>query len=186
MKNTLTLFILFLICSAQVCSSQDDPKVISQEYESCCGTQPVEFSYEKKRIYVPNVFTPNKDGVNDYFFPVVNDVVTDVWGFAVYTTEGDTMLYQKPYFNSKMPVQEYGWDGLRPDGSRYKGAFRYKMRVDDMLANKHIVEGRACAVICGSGSEVFQTKSGCYFPVQAGREGTLDTSIAHGETDCFK
>ncbi len=186
MKNILPLFIIFLISSAQTCSSQDNPKAVSQEYESCCGTQPVEFSYEKKRIYVPNVFTPNKDGVNDYFFPVVNDVVTDVGGVAVYSVEGDTMLYQKPYFNSKMPVHEYGWDGLRPDGSRYKGAFRYKMRVDDMQANKHIVEGRACAIVCGSGSEVFQTKSGCYFPVQASKEGTLDTSIAHGEKDCFK
>ncbi|MDR6807501.1 hypothetical protein J2Y45_004701 [Dyadobacter sp. BE34] len=185
MKNTLILFIFLLISSAQTCAAQDASKVAAQEYESCCGTQPVEFSYEKKRIYVPNVFTPNRDGVNDYFFPVVNDVVTDVWGFAVYSIEGDTMLYQKPYFNSKMPVQEYGWDGLRPDGSRYKGAFRYKMRVDDMQANKHIVEGRACAIICGSGSEVFQTKSGCYFPVQAGKDGTLDKSIASGEKGCF-
>lgn len=186
MKNTITLFVLFLVCSAQVCSSQDDPKSVAQEYESCCGTQPVEFSYEMKRIYVPNVFTPNKDGVNDYFFPVVNDVVTDIWGFAVYSIEGDTMLYQKPYFNSKMPVSEYGWDGLRPDGSRYKGAFRYKMRVDDKLANKHIVEGRACAVVCGPGSEGFQTKIGCYFPVQAGKDGTLDKSVDHGEKECFK
>lgn len=185
MKNTLTLFILLLISSTQTCSSQDAPKVAAQEYESCCGTQPVEFSYEKKRIYVPNVFTPNKDGVNDYFFPIVNDVVTDIWGFAVYSIEGDTMLYQKPYFNSKMPVQEYGWDGLRSDGSRYKGAFRYKMRVDDMQANKHIVGGRACAILCGSGAEVFQTKNGCFYPAQAGKEGTLDESIANGEKDCF-
>ncbi|WP_291034873.1 hypothetical protein [Dyadobacter sp. 50-39] len=185
MKNTLTLFTVLVISSALTCSSQDPVKATSQEYESCCGAQPVEFSYEKKRIYVPNVFTPNKDGINDYFFPVVNDVVTDVWGFAVYSIEGDTMLYQKPYFNSKMPVRDYGWDGLRPDGSRYKGAFRYKMRVDDLQANKHIVEGRACAVLCGSGAEVFRTKTGCYFPAQAGKEGTLDKSAVNGERDCF-
>lgn len=183
MKSSILLLLLFGAVGTSL--NQSGRKPVSEEYESCCGTQPVEFSYEKKRIYVPNVFTPNKDGVNDYFYPVVNDVVTDIWGFAVYSVEGDTMLYQKPYCNSKMPVQEYGWDGLRPDGSRYKGRFRYKMRVDDRWANKHIVEDYACAIICGSGTEVFRTKSGCYFPVQAGKEGTLDKSVANGETDCF-
>ncbi|WP_353717291.1 hypothetical protein [Dyadobacter sp. 676] len=183
MKSSILLLLLFGAVGTSL--NQSGRKPVPEEYESCCGTQPVEFSYEKKRIYVPNVFTPNKDGVNDYFYPVVNDVVTNVWGFAVYSAEGDTMLYQKPYFNSKMPVHEYGWNGLRPDGSRYKGAFRYKMRVDDIRAKKDIVEGHACAIICGSGAEVFRTKSGCYFPVQAGKEGTLDKSVMNGETDCF-
>ncbi|MDR6807511.1 hypothetical protein J2Y45_004711 [Dyadobacter sp. BE34] len=177
--------LLLLLGTVNRFPDQSNAKTSFEGYESCCGTQPVEFSYEKKRIYVPNVFTPNKDGVNDYFFPVVNDVVTDIWGFAIYSAEGDTMLYQKSYFNSKMPVQEYGWDGLRPDGSRYKGAFRYKMRVDDVRAKKDIVEGRACAIICGSEAEIFRTKSGCYFPVQAGQDGTLDKSVANGETNCF-
>ena len=185
MRNTLTLFLLLSVCTAQTCSSQDQPKPGSQEYESCCGTQPVEFSYGKKRIYVPNVFTPNKDGVNDFFVPFVNDVVTDVWGFTIYSAMGDTILYQKPYFNSKMAIADYGWDGLRPDGSRYKGLFKYKMRVDDIEAHKHIVAGQACAIICGNGSEVFKTKTGCFYPAQGGKDGVLDKSIASGEKDCF-
>ncbi|KQS23826.1 gliding motility-associated C-terminal domain-containing protein [Dyadobacter sp. Leaf189] len=185
MKNTLTIFLLLLICTAQTCSSQDQPKPVSSEYESCCGTQAVEFSYDKKRIYVPNVFTPNKDGVNDYFLPFVNDIVTDIWGFTIYSAVGDTILYQKPYCNSKMAIADYGWDGLRPDGSRYKGLFRYKMRVDDSEARKHIVGGQACAIICGSESEIFKTKAGCYYPIQAGKAGTVDKSIASAEKDCF-
>ena len=167
MKNILTLSLLLFICTAQTCSSQGEPNIISEEYKSCCGTQPVEFAYELKKVYMPNVFTPNKDGINDYFAPAINDVITDVWGFAVYSAVGDTMLYQKPYFNSKMDIKEYGWDGLRPDGSQYKGLFKYKMRIDDKKANKHIVEGLACAIQCGVESKVFKTKAGCFYPVQA-------------------
>lgn len=185
MKNIFSFAILVLICSAQTCSGQDEPNITSEEYSSCCGTQPVEFAYDKKSIYVPNVFTPNKDGANDYFFPSINDVVTDVWGFTIYSAKGDTIIYQKPYFNSKMEIRDYGWDGLRSNGTQYKGLFKYKMRVDDKEANKHIVEGQACAIVCGAESKVFKTKSGCYYPVQAGKNGTLDKSISIVEKDCF-
>jgi hypothetical protein len=185
MKTIINFAILIFVCSAQTCSAQDNPNVVSKEYESCCGTQPVEFTYDMKKVYVPNVFTPNKDGINDYFAPSINEVITDVWGFTVYSAVGDTMLYQKPYFNSKMNLQDYGWDGLRPDGSRYKGLFKYKMRIDDKKANKHIVEGQACAIQCGVNAVVFKTKKGCYYPVQAGKAGNLDKNIAIAEKDCF-
>ncbi|CAG5068985.1 hypothetical protein DYBT9623_01719 [Dyadobacter sp. CECT 9623] len=129
MKFQAFLLLASLVCISQNCTSQESPEAISKEYESCCGTQPVEYTLDKKHVYVPNVFSPNKDGVNDFFQPFINDVITDVWGFSIYSAEGDTMFYQKPYFNSKMNVKEYGWDGLRPDGSRYKGAFKYKMGI---------------------------------------------------------
>ena len=120
MKNTLILFIFLLISSAQTCAAQDAPKVAAQEYESCCGTQPVEFSYEKKRIYVPNVFTPNRDGVNDYFFPrqllgksigAFSMQVFNRWGEKVYETTD--------------PLN--GWDGTYHGKEVNAGVFVYFM-----------------------------------------------------------
>lgn len=188
MKNFILLVSVLLFTSAHTCSSQvAEPQTDSKEYQSCCGTQPVEFAFASKKVYMPNVFTPNKDGVNDYYAPNVNDAITDVWGFTIYSAEGDTILFQKPYFNTKMKLDEYGWNGLRPDGSRYKGLFKYKMRVDDKKANKHIVTGQACAIQCGPDAKIFKTKSGCFYPVQAskGVAGTLDKSILTLERDCF-
>ena len=184
MKNFSKLTFLSFVCCAAMCSSQDEPTVISKEYESCCGTKPVEFSFEKKEIYMPNAFTPNKDGVNDYFFPVVNDVVTDVWGFAIFDTK-DSMIYQKPHFFPKADIKTYGWNGLDEDGKPYKGLFKYKMRLDDRYANKYILEGHACAIVCGPESKMLVSKEGCYYPAQAGKSGNLDKSIANADKGCF-
>jgi len=92
MKKFSSLTLLSFICCAAMCSSQDEPNIITTEHESCCGTKAVEFSFEKKDVYVPNAFTPNNDGVNDYFFPAVNDVVTDMWGFAIFNAKGDSII----------------------------------------------------------------------------------------------
>jgi hypothetical protein len=186
MKTLLNLFFIVMLGAAHSCSAQETPQVVSKDYEACCGTEPVEFTYDKKQVYVPNVFSPNKDGLNDYFAPFVNDVVTDIWGFSVYSAKGDTLLYQVPYFNTKMEINKYGWNGLRADGTAYKGLFHYKMRVDDIDANKHIVEGSACAVVCGPDAKVFQSKQGCFYPLQAGPEGKLIKDKANEEKICFQ
>ncbi|GGM82635.1 hypothetical protein GCM10010967_12890 [Dyadobacter beijingensis] len=188
MRQFFLLITILFITSAQTCSSQDaQPQMDSKEYQSCCGTQPVEFTFSAKKVYMPNVFTPNRDGVNDYYAPNINDVITDVWGFTIYSAEGDTVIFQKPHFNTKMKLEEYGWNGLRPDGSQYKGLFKFKMRVDDKQANKHVVTGQACAIQCGPDAKIFQSKSGCFFPVQAskGVSGTLDKSVSTLEKGCF-
>jgi gliding motility-associated-like protein len=70
---------------------------------------------EKSRITVPNIFTPNKDGVNDLFNPIVNGlsairgVIYNRWGELIY----------------KWDSPKGGWDGRTnsglevPDGIYY-------------------------------------------------------------------
>ncbi|GAA4419287.1 hypothetical protein GCM10023187_53450 [Nibrella viscosa] len=161
------------------------------EYEGCCGAQPVEFTRAKKQIYVPNAFTPNGDGVNDYFRPYVNDEVGTVWGFTILSATGDTVLFMRPRFDGSdsTKLSYYAWNGLRKDGTRYKGLFKYRMRVDDKMANKDIIEGTACAIVCGPEANYFQSKQGCFFPAQAGeneKKGKLESARKNRETNCFK
>jgi len=183
-KITFTLFFSLLLL--QSCLAQTSPEVpVAEEYKSCCGTEPVEFAFRNEKVYVPNVFTPNGDGVNDYFMPYVNKEVGGVWGFTVYSARGDTILFQREYFNYDREIENYAWNGLRKDGSRYKGLFKYKMRVDDKAAVKQIVEGSACAIVCDPDAKIFRNKEGCFYPVQAGKEGDLDKNTENGESKCF-
>lgn len=183
-KISKFLAILIIIFYSQTCFSQKEPNPVN-EYESCCGTQPVEFSYEKKKVFVPNAFTPNGDGVNDYFIPFVNETVTDIWWFSIYSAKGDTLLYQSMYLDLKSDSRTIGWNGLRPDGTPYKGLFSYQMRIDDQEANKHIVEGFACAILCDSKTKILKTKDGCFYPSQSAGHGKLDKSKNNEEKGCF-
>jgi len=187
MKAIATILTVGLAAVSLSCYSQAGPEPKAEAYQSCCGTQPVEFSFEDKRVFVPNAFTPNGDKVNDYFAPFVNETISDVWGFAIYSAEGDTLLYlREHFFPNTEKVHEHGWNGLRPDGTPYKGLFRYRMRVDDKIARKFIVEGVACAIVCGKEAQVFQSKEGCFYPSQAGKEGTLEKEKASEEKICFQ
>lgn len=184
MKNIIHLLLILVLCSSQTCSSQSDPTTTSKEYESCCGTQPVEFTFGKSNIYVPNVFTPNGDKINDSFMPYVNaDDLTIRW-FTILSAEGDTVLFQRKDFNYDQ-LDQYAWNGTRPDGSLYKGLFKYGMSIFSNDKQLKIVEGQACVIRCDPESKIFKTKSGCYYPSQAGKNGTLDKSIAISEKDCF-
>lgn len=70
-------------------------------------------------IFVPNAFTPNEDGLNDYFLPtlkplqaIVSFVVYDRYGKLVYEWKGKSL----------------GWDGTYPDGEKAAtGTYMYQL-----------------------------------------------------------
>ena len=62
-------------------------------------------------LFVPNSFTPNKDGVNDVFKPVVEGLEQDNYIFYIFNRWGD-LIFQTT-------SQSEGWDG-RVDGKKVK------------------------------------------------------------------
>lgn len=85
------------------------------------------------RLYIPNVFTPNGDGLNDVFN--VRGVgiseegflmqIFDRWGEKIYETRD---LYK-------------GWDGRKKDGNPKQDVYVYKIYTQDMKGNKYEYTG---------------------------------------------
>ncbi|MGY6561913.1 MAG: T9SS type B sorting domain-containing protein [Luteibaculaceae bacterium] len=79
-------------------------------------------------VFIPNAFTPNNDGVNDIFKPVVRGAdiyhleIFDRWGNKVFETR-DT---------------NRGWDGKNAKGSE---VFTYKILTADHLGNEELRYG---------------------------------------------
>lgn len=85
----------------------------------CIYDYAVKLEIEKGYILVkPTAFTPNNDGINDYFSPVstgLNDVVFEVydtWGGLIYSESGDTIR---------------GWDGKINNKDAENGNYYFKV-----------------------------------------------------------
>ncbi len=156
----------------------------SKVYEACCGSKPVKFKLDNGHIYVPNVFTPNGDDVNDYFMPFIDDKMAEVMNFTVLSAEGDTIYFKRPTFVYE-DIENFAWDGLKPDGTPHKGLFKYSMAVVAKKGKLRIVEGEACAIVCGEDAQVFKRKSNCFYPSQ-NNNGQPNDNSSNNEKDCFE
>jgi hypothetical protein len=90
MKKINILIFCFLAILFNSCEKATDEPVATLPviYQGCCGTKPVEFTFGLSKVYIPNVFTPNGDGLNDIFFPFTNDDIVDVIDFTVLSLAG--------------------------------------------------------------------------------------------------
>jgi hypothetical protein len=190
MKHTHLLVVPLLLLTVFSCEGQKDP-VVRDRYENCCGTEPTEFTIKTPDagkdayIYVPNIFTPNGDGINDFFVPSIAENIRGFDAYLIYTAEGDTLLFDRPGFDFN-DIANYAWDGNRRDGTPYVGAFKYDFTVFLAGGGLHRFSGRACRVLCGPDAAVLRDKVGCFYPSQAGADGHLDKAAGNNEKGCFE
>ena len=178
-----SLFITLIIVS---CHPKEDPGSVSPKdlYESCCGAEPVEFVHGNGKIYIPNVFTANADGKNDVFYPFVTTGITKVENLVISDGDG-TVLYEKTLLDLVNPAAS-GWFGLKPDGTYYKGLFKYKMSFVNDAGQSRAIEGSACCIVCDSAAVVFKGKAGCFYPIQYDELSGFNASAPNHEMNCFE
>jgi gliding motility-associated-like protein len=96
----------------------------------CSDTASVNIEVENEfAFFIPSTFTPNNDGLNEVFKPILVGVkeieftVYDRWGNVVFYTEN----------------QEEGWDGTlkNREGNAPIGTYVYKIRVKDFVDEFH-------------------------------------------------
>jgi gliding motility-associated-like protein len=75
-----------------------------------------------KRVYLPNAFSPNDDGVNDRFALFSDEGVTEVVSFAIFDRWGELV-----FSRSNLPSNELsqGWDGRFRGEPAPAGAYLY-------------------------------------------------------------
>ena len=88
-------------------------------------------------IYIPNIFSPNDDGVNDTFGPVIRTsqvellsfVIADRWGGVVFECDGDCK-----------------WDGRSSGQLLSSGVYVYMIRLRDASGNERAIGGNVTLV----------------------------------------
>jgi len=191
----IILFVAPLGLMFTLISCKDKNKSI---YEGCCGTEATVDSFRiavptydqngniidstsEAQVYIPNVFTPNNDGINDIFVvfggPAVKQVIS-----VLFSNENIDQIFHKENFLPNDPGQS--WDGLKPNGTLYQGSFNYEVKVEFIDGQIKTYIGNACVYTCGELGFPTENLPDCFLPAQHDGNGGLDPSLPPLE-ECF-
>ena len=94
---------------------------------------------EKNRpVYIPNAFSPNDDGYNDYFTVYGGASVAKIRSFLVFNRWGETMY---EFYNFLPNDPAIGWDGRHKDKFMNPGVFTWFAEIEFTDGSIEIYEG---------------------------------------------
>src|SRR5688572_18207332 len=119
MKITNLFLLLSLIISTLSCHEE---RVL---LKGCCQNDTLWEHFGNGLIYLPNIFTPNGDGINDEFY-VQGDSILNVIAFEVRGRK-DKLVFKVE--NVEANDHTKGWDG-KVDGMLQKGLYTVLVTVE--------------------------------------------------------
>ena len=171
------LFVLLLSC-------KDDKTSLSTLYAGCCGTAPGQLVVGSGKVSLPNAFTPNGDGINDFLAPLATGDVFLIQEFQV-LDRNKNEIRKYTGFQPNDPL--INWDGRLKNGAAYEGLFYYRISAVNSLGESKTVEGNACCVRCNTNGSLLpiENPGDCVYPDQVDQNGQFDPAIPSGESVCY-
>lgn len=81
----------------------------------------------QQAIYIPNAFSPNDDGINEYF-GLFSDNIVEISSYQIYNRWGG-LVYSRSDFRSD--EKEYYWGGLINEKLAQEGVYIYQIELTD-------------------------------------------------------
>ena len=108
--------------------------VVVTNEAGCSGIDNIVVEVEDDaRVYAPNAFSPNGDGINDFFTVYTDIAATEVTSLVIFDKWGN-QVFEKNNFLPNMP--ELGWDGIWRGKNMQPGTFVYSAVIEFRNGNK--------------------------------------------------
>ena len=172
-KITLSFFIICLFINFS-CKKENNNQNDSNPYQNCCGTPPLLASISTGRIYIPNIFTPNGNGINDRLTVFGNSKIKLINSFIIKDADGLIVFESK---DKGILNSETSWDGYDIGGKLRKGLFNYTLTatsIDDITLS---FTGSVCSYPCTKEDPLLEKIAKCRAPAQHDGKGGVDISI---------
>ncbi|MBI5916328.1 MAG: gliding motility-associated C-terminal domain-containing protein [Bacteroidetes bacterium] len=109
------------------------------EKDGCDASDNLTVFVEKNRpVYVPNVFSPNDDGINDLFTIYAGESVSEIKSFLVFNRWGES-VYE--YYNFIPNDPAVGWDGTHRDKYMQPAVFTWFAEIEFIDGSVEIYQG---------------------------------------------
>jgi gliding motility-associated-like protein len=106
--------------------------------EGCYVTAPIRIEVDRDpRYYIPNVFSPNGDDINDIFTIVANREVRIVNNLTVYDRWGGVMWEDKDFIADG----SHGWDGSSGDALMQPGVYVRRIEIEFQDGSTEMLAG---------------------------------------------
>ncbi len=131
---------LVAILTIVACNDDEDN---SSDAPCNCGDVTAASSYTvgEGRLYVPNAFTPNADGINDEFYPRATEGIERLLNFSMEDKDGnDLASFQAIEPND--PVLSWPSNGA----TTYDGKIRYTITAQSTNGEVKTITGTACSI----------------------------------------
>ena len=175
-----TSIFTFLCLTTLLIACHKDPDAPLQ---GCCDIPAINSTVGNAHIYLPNIFTPNGDGVNDYLWPYGDQFLISIISFQVRDKKGQ-LVYQAQDGIPNNP--NVGWSGT-VDGMIKEGMYSVTVQAKASDGTISTLEGKVCNFSCRDmdASDPLPI-DGCQFPIQV-TDGQFDPRLAPLENnDCFE
>ena len=97
----------------------------------CTGSDEIFVDVDKNRnVYIPNAFTPNGDGFNDFFQVFTGPGVTNINSILVFDRWGEVVYSAQNVSPNPFPDSSNGWDGKMNGRIMNPGVFVYLVEVE--------------------------------------------------------
>ncbi len=101
--------------------------VEAYDIRGCKITKSISYLVIRKRdVYIPNVFSPNGDNLNDYFTLYTDSDVKEISLLEIYTRWGE-LVFRKSNFDPNVPQE--GWDGTFNGERLNPGVYVYRFEI---------------------------------------------------------
>ncbi len=129
-------------CPQPVIQNLDTETMYTIRYadkNGCIASASIRIQLIKRGIWVPNVFSPNGDNINDWFYPVVaEDSYQIIRSMSIYNRWGE-QVFIKNNFTPNDPRQ--GWDGTFNNEKLNPSVFVYIIEVEWKNGDVQIIKG---------------------------------------------
>ena len=93
----------------------------------CEARAEIRFVKAERGVWLPNAFSPNGDGINEYFFPSITpSAASEISEFSIYDRWGELV-----YFRENIPPEDntQGWNGVWRGENASTGVYVYVLKL---------------------------------------------------------
>lgn len=183
----IKLRLLLLISVFFIACEDETPLEEESIFASCCSTNAINAQVGTGKIYVPNIITPNDDGINDRLEVYSSEEISIINKLEI--KKGDTTIYLINDFLPDNYNSVYNWNGRR-SGSAVSGVFSVIVTVTDENGTEATLMGEVCSLPCDPTNDpimTFEDLNNCKFGTQHDGQGRYDEDLpTFEELECLE